>query len=99
MKSQLNAIRFAKLLKIRYSRNERLHIDINSHMKMNKYGVELTHALITTVLFENIRAKCEDRCAAAIDTVNRNRVCEHITSEQGTQNKVVNKVTVSSKMS
>jgi hypothetical protein len=74
------------------NRNERLHIDIISHMQTNRYGVELVHALITTTLFthnEKIRAKCENRCAVAINgfstTVNENRVsfglCQCTTSE------------------
>lgn len=42
------------------NRNERLLKDINSHMKNNRYGVELAHAFITTAVFqhnERIRKK------------------------------------------
>ena len=52
------------------NRNERLHKDINSHMKHNRYGVELAHALITTTLFahnEHVRAKIENRCVSPIN--------------------------------
>ena len=48
------------------SRNERLHRDINSHMKSSRYGVELAYALISGTFFnhnENIRAKKENRSA------------------------------------
>ena len=51
------------------SRNERLHKDINSHMRSSRYGVELAYALITESFFihnENLRAKKENRCALPI---------------------------------
>ena len=51
------------------NRNERLHKDINSHMKNSRYGVELAYGLITAALFkhnENIKAKKENRCVAPI---------------------------------
>ena len=61
------------------NRNERLHKDMNSHMKNNRYGVELAYA--TSTLFshnEKIRAKLENRCVAPINsissTINENRV-------------------------
>ena len=51
------------------NRNERLHKDINSYMKSNRYGVELAYGLITESLFkhnENIRGKKENSCALPI---------------------------------
>ena len=48
---------------------ERLHKDINAHMKNSQYGVELAYALISASLFkhnENIRAKQENRFVAPI---------------------------------
>ena len=48
---------------------ERLHKDINAHMKNSQYGVELAYALISVSLFkhnENIRAKQENRFVAPI---------------------------------
>ena len=51
------------------NRNERLHKDINTHMRSSRYGVELAYALITGSFFihnENIRAKKENRCVLPI---------------------------------
>ena len=51
------------------NQNERLHKDINSHMKISRYGVELAYALISIALFkhnENIHARKEGRSAAPI---------------------------------
>ena len=44
-------------------------MNINSHMRSSRYGVELAYALITESFFihnENLRAKKENRCALPI---------------------------------
>ena len=46
------------------NRNERLHKDINTHMRNSRYGVELAYALLTESFFshnEILRAKRENR--------------------------------------
>ena len=51
------------------SERETIHKDINSHMKISRYGVELAYALIAVALFkhnENIHARKEGRSAAPI---------------------------------
>ena len=52
------------------NRNERLHKDLNSHMKNSRYGVELAYALMTSLFFkhnEHVSASIAKRTPAPIN--------------------------------
>lgn len=57
------------------NRNERLHKDLNAHMRNSRYGVELAYALLTSALFTHISAKRnERRITAYSDYHNREEI-------------------------
>ena len=56
------------------NRNERLHRDVNKHIRQSRYGVELAYALLTKVFYihnEKIDARIQQRTARPITAYSR----------------------------